>query len=66
MLNLLKGSVTSKHAERLEQIVIALIGIEIRASPDFFSSYRILYLISPLDDTAVLGVITILVDMFGV
>jgi len=43
MLNLLKESVTSKHAERLEQIVIALIGIEI-----------------------LLGVITILVDMFGV
>jgi len=43
MLNLLKESVTSKHAERLEQIVIALIAIEI-----------------------LLGVITILVDLFGV
>ncbi|EEB96064.1 hypothetical protein MPER_04865 [Moniliophthora perniciosa FA553] len=29
MLQLLKESVSSKHAERLEQIVIALIGIEI-------------------------------------
>ncbi|KAF8308201.1 DUF155-domain-containing protein [Clavulina sp. PMI_390] len=42
MLSLLKESVQSKHAERLEQIVIALIGIEI-----------------------VLGVITILVDLFS-
>ena len=32
MLQLLKESVSSKHAERLEQIVIALIGIEIGAS----------------------------------
>ena len=31
MLQLLKESVSSKHAERLEQIVIALIGIEIGA-----------------------------------
>jgi uncharacterized Rmd1/YagE family protein len=29
MLQLLKESVSSKHAERLEQIIIALIGIEI-------------------------------------
>jgi len=29
MLQLLKETVNSKHAERLEQIVIALIGIEI-------------------------------------
>lgn len=29
MLQLLKESVSSRHAERLEQIVIALIGIEI-------------------------------------
>lgn len=29
MLNLLKESVQSKHAERLEQIVIALIAVEI-------------------------------------
>ena len=29
MLQLLKESVSSKHAERLEQIVIALIAIEI-------------------------------------
>jgi uncharacterized Rmd1/YagE family protein len=29
MLQLLKESVASRHAERLEQIVIALIGLEI-------------------------------------
>jgi uncharacterized Rmd1/YagE family protein len=29
MLQLLKESVSSQHAERLEQIVIALIGVEI-------------------------------------
>jgi len=29
MLSLLKESVQSKHTERLEQIVIALIGVEI-------------------------------------
>ncbi|EPQ53653.1 DUF155-domain-containing protein [Gloeophyllum trabeum ATCC 11539] len=41
MLQLLKESVSSRHSERLEQIVIALIGVEI-----------------------VLGIITILVDLF--
>lgn len=35
LLGLLKESVSSRHAERLEQIVIALIGVEIRASPLF-------------------------------
>lgn len=33
MLQLLKETVTSRHAERLEQIVIALIGVEIGACP---------------------------------
>lgn len=33
MLQLLKESVSSRHSERLEQIVIALIGIEIGALP---------------------------------
>lgn len=42
MLQLLKETVSSRHAERLEQIVIALIGVEI-----------------------VLGIITILVDLFS-
>ncbi|KAL5498674.1 RMD1 [Sanghuangporus vaninii] len=42
MLQLLKESVTSKHSERLEQIVIALIAVEI-----------------------VLGIITIIVDLFA-
>lgn len=32
MLQLLKDSVSSQHAERLEQIVIALIGVEISKS----------------------------------
>ncbi|KAI0071273.1 DUF155-domain-containing protein [Panus rudis PR-1116 ss-1] len=42
MLQLLKETVSSRHAERLEQIVIALIGVEI-----------------------VLGIITIIVDLFS-
>jgi uncharacterized Rmd1/YagE family protein len=42
MLQLLKESVASRHSERLEQIVIALIGLEI-----------------------ILGIITILVDLFS-
>ncbi|KAH9926750.1 uncharacterized protein B0H18DRAFT_1118819 [Fomitopsis serialis] len=42
MLQLLKETVSSRHAERLEQIVIALIGVEI-----------------------VLGIITIIVDLFA-
>lgn len=42
MLKLLKESASSRHAERLEQIVIVLIGIEI-----------------------LLGIITILVDLFA-
>lgn len=42
MLQLLKESVSSRHSERLEQIVIVLIGIEI-----------------------VLGIVTILVDLFS-
>lgn len=33
MLQLLKESVSSRHAERLEQIVIALIAIEIGPFP---------------------------------
>ena len=32
MLQLLKDTVSSQHAERLEQIVIALIGVEISKS----------------------------------
>ncbi|KDQ60179.1 hypothetical protein JAAARDRAFT_191579 [Jaapia argillacea MUCL 33604] len=42
MLQLLKESVSSQHSERLEQIVIALIGVEI-----------------------VLGIVTIIVDLFS-
>jgi len=66
MLQLLKESVSSKHAERLEQIVIALIAIEIGASltpPAFF------FLLFPgsnvLDYNVVLGIVTILVDVLA-
>lgn len=66
MLSLLKESVQSKHAERLEQIVIALIGIEIGGSSyvnecwlSMVANYMILSIF------AVLGVITILVDLFS-
>ena len=38
MLKLLTESVTSRHGERLEQIVIVLIGIEIRTYQYFFPS----------------------------
>ena len=38
MLQLLKETVTSRHAERLEQIVIALIAVEIGACPSLHSS----------------------------
>lgn len=62
MLQLLKESVSSKHAERLEQIVIALIAIEIggfvfrRFIP---RSYANLLMLS------VLGIVTILVDLMA-
>lgn len=58
MLQLLKESVSSRHAERLEQIVIALIGIEIgQIFPPWAWSTADLNLLS-----LVLGIITILVD----
>ena len=39
MLQLLKESVLSRHSERLEQIVIALIGVEIGEFLSFASSF---------------------------
>lgn len=60
MLQLLKETVSSRHAERLEQIVIALIGVEIGErrmtprNPSAKSSH-------PL----VLGIVTIIVDLFS-
>lgn len=47
MLQLLKESVSSKHNEYLEQVVIALIGIEIGAS----IVVLLLFLFSSLDST---------------
>jgi uncharacterized Rmd1/YagE family protein len=59
MLQLLKETVSSRHSERLEQIVIALIAIEIgvfRVAPnDLPYSYRLL----------ALGIVTILVDLMA-
>jgi len=59
MLQLLKETVSSRHSERLEQIVIALIAIEIGvfhvAPNDLSYSYRLL----------ALGIVTILVDLMA-
>jgi hypothetical protein len=62
MLQLLKESVSSRHAERLEQIVIALIAIEI-CTCSFLAFPSSPY---PDPDTSmkVLGIITIVVDVF--
>ena len=71
MLQLLKETVTSRHAERLEQIVIALIAVEIGASkppccagPHSLTEVYDCLLLLPLS-SAVLGIITILVDLFS-
>lgn len=62
MLQLLKETVSSRHSERLEQIVIALIGIEIGGySPSFASLLRALI----SHPAQVLGIVTILVDLFA-
>ena len=47
MLQLLKETVTSRHAERLEQIVIALIAVEIGAcpSPSFLPGLRFFFVV---------------------
>lgn len=60
MLQLLKESVSSKHAERLEQIVIALIGIEIGTPNKLYLSFMVHSIKLP-----VLGIITILVDLMS-
>ena len=71
MLQLLKETVTSRHAERLEQIVIALIAVEIGASkppcyagPHSLTKVCECLLLLPLSSAA-LGIITILVDLFS-
>jgi uncharacterized Rmd1/YagE family protein len=61
MLQLLKESVSSKHAERLEQIVIFLIGIEIGMLPVLQLFGTLVSSCSP----PVLGIITILVDLMA-
>ena len=61
MLQLLKESVSSRHAERLEQIVIALIAIEIGT---FLYTVLLLCPVPVLTLHEVLGIITILVDVF--
>ena len=61
MLQLLKESVSSRHSERLEQVVIVLIGIEI-GEPEFVAISR-LALMSYFK--TVLGIVTILVDLFS-
>ncbi|KAF8662362.1 hypothetical protein AX16_001167 [Volvariella volvacea WC 439] len=58
MLQLLKESVSSKHSERLEQIVIALIGIEIG---EFAINFLIILALGGL----ILGIVTILVDLMA-
>lgn len=60
MLQLLKESVSSRHSERLEQIVIVLIAIEISV---LFNPTLPFGLI--LTRRIVLGIITILVDLFA-
>ncbi len=57
MLQLLKESVSSKHAERLEQIVIVLIAIEIGPESAKKKSSLLTYAL------LVLGLITIVVDL---
>ena len=59
MLQLLKETVSSRHAERLETIVIWLIVVEIGTR--FFVSPYTLILICMVG----LGIITILVDLFS-
>ncbi|KAG1759480.1 DUF155-domain-containing protein [Suillus occidentalis] len=61
MLQLLKESVSSRHAERLEQIVVALIGIEIGN----FIVHFLLLKMSSCWFGLVLGIITILVDLMA-
>ena len=61
MLQLLKESASSRHAERLEQIVIALIAVEIGKYPIQ------LQLTAKIDTVVILviGITTILVDLFA-
>lgn len=60
MLQLLKETVSSRHAERLEQIVIALIVVEIGMLFTNRTSNR-----TSSHTHTVLGIITIIVDLFA-
>ena len=61
MLQLLKESASSRHAERLEQIVIALIGVEIGWSSILRQSRLLkIYIVIP-----VIGITTIVVDLLA-
>ena len=62
MLQLLKETVSSRHAERLETIVIWLIVVEIGMCC-FFSPYQ--FSLRRLTRWTGLGIITILVDLFS-
>ena len=67
MLQLLKESVSSQHAERLERIVIALIGVEISK---FFPVANYLLQAKPSSlihrpPDIVLGIVTIIVDLLA-
>jgi uncharacterized Rmd1/YagE family protein len=59
MLQLLKETVSSRHSERLEQIVIALIAIEIGAFLNVMCIFHANWL------ALVLGIVTILVDLMA-
>jgi hypothetical protein len=63
MLQLLKESVSSRHSERLEQIVIALIGVEIGLCPRL--AFMLFLKRTDSGFSSVLGIITILVDLFS-
>ena len=63
MLQLLKETVSNKHAERLEQVVIALIAIEISAF--FFVAFQGMAFFDFFFFAEVLGIITILVDLMA-
>jgi len=68
MLQLLKESVSSQHAERLEQIVIALIGVEISKSfpaADYLLQVKQAHYLPIIPADIVLGIVTIIVDLFA-
>ena len=64
MLQLLKETVSSRHAERLEQIVIALIAVEIGKGTSRSHIFACAQFVINWVNT-VLGIITIIVDLFS-